>query len=206
MEDLLTKTDQLRSIRDEVWALKESSLYEYRKKNNYYAVLGEGNHNADIMFIGEAPGENEAKTGRPFCGAAGRLLDELLASINLDRKKVYVTNIVKDRPPGNRDPLPSEIALYAPFLERQITIIQPKVIATLGRFSMTFILQKLGMSEQGETISRLHGQLLSGKLEYGDIKIVPLYHPAVALYNATSKKTLLEDFAILKSFLDRDAF
>lgn len=198
MVDTMDKTEQLRKIRDEVLNLKESPLYAYRTEHHYYPVLGEGNHDADIMFIGEAPGENEAKTGRPFCGAAGRLLDELLVSIGLDRKKVYVTNIVKDRPPGNRDPMPAEIALYSPFLERQIHIIQPKIIATLGRFSMSYILKMYDMPEQTETISRLHGRLLSTKAPYGDINIIPLYHPAVALYNASSKVTLMKDFEVLK--------
>ncbi|PJF40623.1 MAG: uracil-DNA glycosylase, partial [Phototrophicales bacterium] len=135
------RTEQLRQIRDEVLNLTESPLYSYRKQNGYFPVIGQGNHYADIMFIGEAPGENEAKTGVPFCGASGRVLDELIASIGLRREAVYITNIVKDRPPANRDPNKQEIELYSPFLVRQINIIQPKVIATLGRFSMEFILK-----------------------------------------------------------------
>lgn len=195
------KTEKLKQIRDEVWNLKESPLYEYRRKNKYYPVLGEGNHNAIIMFIGEAPGRNEAETGRPFCGAAGRILDELLESIGLDRKEVYVTNIVKDRPPENRDPESLEIKLYAPFLERQIEIIKPKVVATLGRFSMKFILEKFSLPEQLEPISRLHGRILKSKAKFGEIKIVPLYHPAVAIYSASTKDTLKKDFQILKEFI-----
>src|SRR3989344_4714607 len=97
------------------------------------------------MFIGEAPGKNEAATGRPFCGVSGRILDELFVSAGIDRKNVYVTNIVKDRPPANRDPLPEEISTYARFLDRQIDIIQPKVIATLGRFSMDYIMRQFGL-------------------------------------------------------------
>jgi uracil-DNA glycosylase family 4 len=143
------KTEKLKEIKDEILNLKESSLYAYRTENHYFPVIGEGNHDAHIVFIGEAPGENEAKTARPFCGASGRILDELLASIDLDRKSVYVTNIVKDRPPGNRDPLPSEIALYGPFLMRQIEIIQPKVIATLGRFSMQWVLEQFKSESAG---------------------------------------------------------
>jgi uracil-DNA glycosylase family 4 len=197
----MTKTDNLRKILDEVWNLKSSPLYEYRTKNSYYPVLGEGNHDAAIIFVGEAPGENEAKQGRPFVGAAGRVLTVLIESIKLKREDVYITNIVKDRPPGNRDPSPEEIKLYAPFLVRQIEIIKPKVIATLGRFSMTFILQTLNMPEQTQTITRLHGRTLYGHMEYGDVTIVPLFHPAVALYNPATKKSLEEDFQVLKNFL-----
>lgn len=197
----MSKSDQLKKIRDEIWNLKKSPLYEYRVKNKYYPVIGEGNHDAKIIFIGEAPGENEAKTARPFCGAAGRILDELLQSINLDRKEVYITNIVKDRPPGNRDPLPVEIEFYSPFLERQIEIIKPSAIATLGRFSMKFILEKFSMPEKDMSISQLHGKDLDTEASYGKIKIIPLYHPAVALYKNSSKKELEKDFQILKLFL-----
>lgn len=197
----MNKTDLLKNIRDRVWNLKESPLYEYRRKNKYYPVLGEGNHDAKIIFIGEAPGRNEAETGRPFCGAAGKILDDLLKSVNVARKDVYITNIVKDRPPENRDPLPSEIELYAPFLEEQIDIIQPKVIATLGRFSMTFILEKFDVLEKTESISKLHGKVLDAKASFGQIKIIPLYHPAVAIYNAKSKDILIKDFQTLKNFL-----
>lgn len=192
-------TEQLKKIRDEIWNLKESPLYKYRTENKYYPVIGEGNHDADIMFIGEAPGKNEAESGRPFCGAAGKLLTHLIESIGLDRKDVYITNIVKDHPPENRDPTPEEIKLYSPFLTRQIEIIQPKVIATLGRFSMWFILEKFDLPEKTQTISKLHGTLLNAKTAYGTIKIAPLYHPAVALYNGSTKKVLEEDFKILKT-------
>ena|SRR3989344_457709 len=197
----MDKTEELRKIRDKVWNLKESPLYSYRKKNKYYPVIGEGSHDAHIIFIGEAPGRNEAETGRPFCGAAGRILDELLESIGVNRKDVYVTNIVKDRPPENRDPLPLEIKLYAPFLEEQIDIIKPKVIATLGRFSMRFILEKFNLPEQTQSISSLHGRVLNAETKFGSVKIIPLYHPAVAIYNATSEETLKKDFEALRGFL-----
>lgn len=187
----------MKDIRDDVIALKESPLYEYRTKNNYHAVLGEGNHNADIMFIGEAPGENEAKTGRPFCGAAGRVLDEMIESIGLQREDVYITNIVKDRPPGNRDPEPEEIELYAPFLDRQVDVIEPKVIATLGRFSMEYIMNRFGLGEQVTRISDMHGHTFTAKRPWGTVEIVPLYHPAVALYRNSMKETMLEDFKVI---------
>lgn len=191
------RTEQLREIRDEIANLTESPLYEYRQENGYFPVIGQGNHYAQIMFIGEAPGENEAKTGRPFCGASGRVLDELLASIELGREDVYVTNIVKDRPPKNRDPHRDEIKLYSPFLVRQIDIIQPEIIATLGRFSMEFVLKLFDAPEKTEKISRLHGRKIKVTTGYGEAHVVPLYHPAVALYNAGQKDTLLEDFKVL---------
>ena len=190
----------MREIRDEVLNLKESPLYEYRTRNKYYPVLGEGDHDAGIMFIGEAPGKNEAQTGKPFCGAAGRILDELLEHIGVSRADVYVTNIVKDRPPENRDPLPSEIAVYGPYLDKQIEIIQPKVIATLGRFSMKYIMEKFGLGEDLGPISQIHGKVFETETSFGKIKIVPLYHPAVAIYNANSKEELKKDFKILKQF------
>ncbi len=195
------KIAALQKIKDEVVALKESPLYEYRTSNNYVPVLGEGSHDSHIMFIGEAPGEQEAKTGRPFCGRSGKLLDELLASIGMDRKKVYVGNLVKDRPQDNRDPEPEEIALYGPFLERQIEIIQPKVIVTLGRYSMKYIFDTYGLSSVLQPVSKIHGKTFTGQAFYGEVAIVALYHPAVALYNGSMKSVLLEDFKVLKQYI-----
>jgi uracil-DNA glycosylase family 4 len=193
------RTEQLRKIKDEIVAAKNSPLYDFRVKNNFLPVIGEGDHYAKIMFIGEAPGKNEALTGRPFCGAAGRILDELLQSIDIDRKNVYVTNIVKDRPPFNRDPLPEEIEFYAPFLVRQIEIIKPEVIATLGRFSMAYIMKKFGLESELKSISVMHGKIFNAETSYGITKIIPFYHPAVAVYG-TSKEILKKDFKILQSF------
>ena len=197
----LNRTEQLRAIKDEVLNLTHSPLYEYRQRGGYYPVIGQGSHYADVMFIGEAPGKNEAETGRPFCGASGRVLDELLESIDLRREQVYVTNIVKDRPPNNRDPHRSEIDLYAPFLERQINIIQPPVIATLGRFSMTFILRRFHAPQANQRISQLHGTVISVQSDYGRVAVVPLFHPAAALYNPNQRATLLADFQVLKRFI-----
>jgi uracil-DNA glycosylase len=193
----------LQQIRDEIWNLKKSPLYKYRTQNKYYPVIGEGNHNAAIIFIGEAPGEKEALSGRPFAGAAGRIFDELLTSIKLDRKDVYVSNLVKDRPPGNRDPKPEEIALYGPFLEQQIKIIKPKVIVSLGRYSLQYLLTHFNRPEAGQTISKLHGKPLDIKTDYGKAVLLPLYHPAVALYSSSQKPTLLEDFKVLKKFIKK---
>jgi uracil-DNA glycosylase family 4 len=195
------KREAIVTITQQVEALEESPLYAYRVENNYHAVIGEGSLDAAIMFIGEAPGAQEAKTGRPFVGASGRVLDELLESIGLRREDVYITNVVKDRPPENRDPRADEVALYAPFLGRQIEIIQPRVIATLGRFAMDFILARYELPQQGEKISKLHGKPLEIEAGYGPLTFVPLYHPAVALYNRNQRGTLEEDFATLAACL-----
>lgn len=193
------RTEKMRAIRDEILVLTASPLYAYRRQNNYYPVIGEGSHEARVMFIGEAPGKNEALSGRPFCGVAGKILDELLASINLPRAAVYVTNIVKDRPPENRDPLPEEIAIYAPFLDRQIEIIQPEIIATLGRFSMQYLMQKFGLAAALRSISQIHGQLFSAQAGFGPLKILPLYHPAATIYNQSLRADLFTDFKKLCS-------
>lgn len=193
-----TKTDMMREIRDEVIHLTDSPLYTNRVENKVHPVIGEGSHDAQIMFVGEAPGKNEAETGKPFCGAAGKILDELLESINIPRAEVYVTNIVKDRPPQNRDPLPEEIEIYAPFLDRQIDIIQPKFIATLGRFSMDYIMRKFGLENEMGPMGAMHGKAFSAEASYGKVQIVPLYHPAASLYNRSLKETLLEDFKQLQ--------
>ena len=195
------RTERLRAIKDEIVGLTESPLYEYRKANRYFPVIGQGNHYADIMFVGEAPGKNEAETGRPFCGASGRVLDELLTSVGLTREQVYVTNIVKDRPPNNRDPLKSEIDLYAPFLMRQINIIQPQVIATLGRFSMEFILKRFHAFQASQKISQLHGKVIRVQTAYGQSSVLPLFHPAAALYNPNQRTTLEADFQALRQFI-----
>jgi len=202
METNSSKTEELKKVRDEVWNLTASPLYQYRMDNKYYPVLGEGSHDAKIIFIGEAPGRNEAEKGRPFCGAAGKILDELLLQIGIPRASVYITNIVKDRPPENRDPLPTEIAVYAPFLDRQIEIIEPKIIATLGRFSMDYIMKRYGLREELLPIGKLHGTKHTAHMPYGAVYIVPLYHPAVAIYNRTTKETLEKDFLIIKKLLD----
>lgn len=199
---MVDKAEVIREIRDEVLNLTQSPLYEYRVKNNYFPVIGYGDLDAKIMFIGEAPGENEAKSGKPFVGKSGKLLDEMLGTIGITRESVYITNIVKDRPPDNRDPSKDEITLYAPFLDRQIESLQPQVIATLGRFSMEFVLIKFNAPEKTQKISVLHGKVIKVQAPYGEIAVVPLFHPATALYKADQRSTLFEDFQILKQFLD----
>ena len=200
------RDEALKKIKDEVVALDTSLLYLERVKNKYFPVIGEGNHSAEIMFVGEAPGENEAKTGRPFCGRAGKVLDELLASVGIARKDVYVTNIIKDRPPANRDPYPDEIATYAPFLDRQIEIIKPKVVVTLGRFSMQYVMNHYGLEWELAPISVLHGHVfdINFSAEDGPAsggKFVPFYHPAAAIYNQHLLGTLKEDFKVLKTLV-----
>jgi len=190
----------MKMIRDEILVLKESPLYGFRTEHKYFPVIGEGNHEAKIMFVGEAPGQNEAKTGRPFCGAAGKVLDKLLDHVGIPRASVYITNIVKDRPPENRDPTSLEIEVYGPFLDRQIEILQPKVIATLGRYAMGYIMKKFDLDLELEPISKAHGKSYKTKASYGDIDIVTLYHPCMAVYNPNNIDLLKKDFETLKNF------
>ncbi len=187
---------ELYKIKEEIINLKSLPLYNERKKNNFLPVIGEGNHFAKIMFVGEAPGKNEAKTGRPFCGEAGKVLDILLMSQNIKRSDVYITNIVKDKPPNNRDPFPKEISAYSPFLERQIKLINPKVLVSLGRHSMNYFFEKFNIEK--EAISLCHGKVFKIK----GMDFLTLYHPAVAVYNRTKIDILKKDFKILKKYYE----
>lgn len=158
-------------------------------------VMGDGNIDTDIVFIGEAPGKNEDETGLPFVGAAGKFLNEMLATIDMNRDDIYITNIVKYRPPNNRDPLPEEKAAFWPYLVRQLDIIRPKIVVTLGRHSMEYFLPE-------QKISMIHGD--PKRISFGDTKIVivPLYHPAAALYNGSLRATLIEDFMKLPTIIN----
>lgn len=176
------KQKELDEVASDVKNLRLGNLYQTAT----HAVPGEGNPDADILFIGEAPGFFEDQQGRPFVGNAGKLLDKMLSSINLKRQDVFITNIIKHRPPDNRDPLPEEIKLYAPFLKRQIKIIEPKIIATLGRFSMNLFLPEA-------KISLSHGRTF----QVGKYLILPLYHPAAALRAGNILRELENDFAKL---------
>lgn len=155
-------------------------------------VFGDGNPDADIVFIGEAPGKNEDLQGLPFVGAAGRFLDEMLAMIGLKRQDVYITNIVKYRPPNNRDPLPEEKVAFLPYLKSQLEVIQPKLVVTLGRHSLNCFLPDL-------QISRVHGQ----PKRYQGRVFLPLFHPAAALYNGGMRQTLIDDFALIPAILQK---
>jgi len=159
-------------------------------------VMGDGNVNADIVFIGEAPGKNEDLQGLPFVGAAGKFLNEMLAAADMDRSDVYITNIVKYRPPNNRDPLPAEKKAFWPYLLKQLQIIDPKVVVTLGRHSMEHFLP-------GMKISEVHGH--AERIQFGDHKlvVVPLYHPAAALYNGGMRQTLIDDFLLVPKIVEQ---
>ena len=150
-------------------------------------VMGAGNADADIVLVGEAPGKNEDEQGLPFVGAAGKFLNEMLASAGMNREDVYITNIVKYRPPNNRDPLLEEKKAFWPYLLKQLQIIEPKIVVTLGRHGMEYFLP-------GQYISKIHGQPKRIQLGDHEIVIVPLYHPAAALYNGSMRQTLIDDF------------
>lgn len=156
-------------------------------KSALQLVFGTGNPDADIVFIGEAPGKKEDETGLPFVGASGRFLDEMLAASDLSRDDVYITNIVKYRPPNNRDPSNLEKQEFLPYLMRQIEVIDPKVVITLGRHSGSVFMPDLVISDD-------HG--VPREVQFGDseYKIIPLYHPAVALYNGSKRQVLIDDF------------
>jgi uracil-DNA glycosylase family 4 len=146
------------------------------------------------MFIGEAPGFHEDQQGRPFVGAAGRFLEELLESIGLTREDVFITNVIKCRPPGNRDPLPEEIEACEPYLDRQIELLQPKLVVTLGRFSMTRAFPKA-------RISHIHGQ----PRKIGGVVYYPMYHPAAALHQPSLRRTVVEDMLRIPELMEQAA-
>jgi DNA polymerase len=181
-EEILTQ------VAKEVSVCQKCALYHSRKK----AVPGEGPANADIMLIGEGPGFHENEQGRPFVGAAGNFLNELLAEAGLKRPDVWIGNVVKCRPPNNRDPLPEELAACNEYLERQIAAINPKIIITLGRYSM-------GKFMPGAKISSVHGQMR----RTGERHVIPMFHPAAALHQAALKPAILKDFSQLPKLLEQ---
>jgi uracil-DNA glycosylase family 4 len=178
-------------------------------------VFGAGNPDAEMVFIGEAPGKNEDIQGEPFVGAAGKFLSEMLSTIGLKREDIYITNIVKYRPPNNRDPLPGEKQAFLPYLERQLEVIKPKLIVTLGRHSMDSLLPGLKISEVHGQPKRIKIRLRSKELGVGSKEekhksedivtwvILPLFHPAAALYNGGLRQTLIDDFALVPSILEK---
>lgn len=171
-------------------------------------VMGNGNPDADMVFIGEAPGKKEDEQGVPFVGAAGKFLDEMLDTINLTRDYVYVTNIVKYRPPGNRDPHPEEKQAFWPYLEQQLAILEPKLIVTLGRHSMEAFLPSFKISQIHGQPKRVRVQSTKQKVKRTEQTgmmtrvIMPLYHPAAALYNGGMRQTLIDDFAKIPKVLE----
>jgi len=195
----MSKRALMAEVEEEVKACRKCGLWAHRKN----PVVGSGSLDAPVMFIGEAPGYWEDVQGKPFVGAAGRLLDQLLSSINLSRSEVYIGNLLKCRPPKNRDPQPKEIEACTPYLNRQIKIIKPRIIVTLGRHSTAYVLSKIGLRAAG--ITRLHGRVYEAKLFGLPVVVIPMYHPAAALYKAALKKEMERDFQILKrELLDRE--
>jgi DNA polymerase len=184
----VTSDDVLKQIAREVAVCQKCALYHSRKK----AVPGEGSANSEVIFIGEGPGFYENEQGRPFVGAAGKFLDELLTQAGLKREEVFIGNVVKCRPPSNRDPMPEEIAACNEYLDRQIAAINPKVIVTLGRYSMAKFLPNA-------KISSVHGQAI----QIGGRLVVPMYHPAAALHQPSLKSDVERDFARLPEQIAR---
>jgi len=181
-------SSELQLIHSEVLECTKCELHKSRTK----AVPGEGPHDARIMFVGEGPGQNEDEQGRPFVGAAGKFLTELLESIGLKRSDVFITNIVKCRPPNNRAPRKSEIEACNPYLRSQIRLINPRIVCALGTPAITTL-----MGDE-YSASKFHGKSLTK----GEVTILPMYHPAAALYDASLKETIFHDFQILKQLLE----
>ncbi|RLG91693.1 MAG: uracil-DNA glycosylase [Candidatus Hecatellales archaeon] len=188
----MSEKERLLKLAEEAKNCVRCRLYKTRKN----VVFGDGPLDSPIMLIGEAPGYWEDLKGKPFVGAAGKFLDKLLALAGLDRGKVYITNVVKCRPPGNREPKPDEVEACRPYLEEQINLIKPKIICTLGNVASTYLLQKFGFRVQ--PMGRIHGKVF----EVNQLKIIPLYHPATALYKPPIKTVLEEDWMLLKARLE----
>ena len=193
MTDAAERASALRAYADETAGCTRCALAHGRTQ----VVFGVGNAEADLMFVGEAPGFHEDQQGIPFVGQAGKLLDRLLGGIGLQRSDIYVANVLKCRPPQNRDPMPEEIAACEPHLFRQIELIQPKLVATLGNFATKLLSGKpLG-------ITRVHGQEQQVQLGSSRVTLYPLYHPAAALYTPSMLKVLEQDFARNPELIDR---
>lgn len=194
----MSKQDELDKIKQQILADKVCPELAAQATQ---LVFGDGNPGAKLVFIGEAPGKNEDLTGKPFVGAAGKFLNEMLASIGLNREDIYITNIVKYRPPNNRDPFPEEKKAFLSYLQAQLEVIQPVMVATLGRHSLSCFLPDV-------QISKVHGHPMRIRLKFSSsdaagfpIVIMPLFHPAAALYNGSMRSTLMEDFARVPAVL-----
>ena len=197
MDLVLEVEKEINQLTQDVANCKKCELCKTRKN----PVVGNGSLDSCVMFIGEAPGYHEDMQGVPFVGRAGKVFDELLQSIELKREEVYVCNILKCRPPDNRNPFDSEIKACTPYLDRQITTIKPKVIGTLGNFATSYILKKFGL--EVEKIGKIHGKTFHIKNLLFDAKIIPVYHPAAATYNPNMKSVLMDDFKIIGSHLSK---
>lgn len=194
----MSKQDLIKKVEAEVVVCTKCGLWRGRQN----AVPGEGDINAIVMFVGEAPGHWEDVKGRPFVGAAGKFLDEMLSRIGLSRSEVYIANILKCRPPENRDPLPIEVKACTPFLDRQIQIIKPRLIVTLGRHSTSYILSKAGFKDV-EGITKLRGKVYAADVLGLRVSVIPTYHPAAALYSAKYRGGLEGDFQLLGVELEK---
>jgi len=219
------KQQQLDSVRQ---AIVDNTICPQLAAQATNLVMGDGNVDADIVFIGEAPGKNEDEQGLPFVGAAGKFLNEMLAQAGMVRGDVYITNIVKYRPPNNRDPLPDEKAAFWPYLLKQLQIIQPKVVITLGRHSMEYFLpdmkisqvhgqpkrihfRKLQKTSEGDSLSAMQGSAETSTANGGfadesgawSVVLLPLYHPAAALYNGGMRQTLIDDFLMVPEIIKK---
>lgn len=187
-----TSADKAQALADIAKEIEAKGVTPHLKESATQLVFGVGSPNADIMFVGEAPGKNEDLKGEPFVGAAGKFLNEMLASIGLQRQDTYISNIVKYRPPDNRDPTPEEIEEFKPYLLKQIAVIRPKLVVFLGRHSMSVFLPEL-------KISQAHGK----PVRKGGQVYLPLFHPAAALYNGAMRQTLMDDFALIPAILKK---
>lgn len=188
-----SKLEQLEQIKADILS---KNICPHLAETATQLVLGDGHPDAEIVFIGEAPGKQEDEQGLPFVGASGRFLNEMLEAAGLVRSDVYITNIVKYRPPNNRDPLPEEKKAFWPYLMRQLEVIQPKVIITLGRHSGAYFIPNL-------VISKDHGMPRKVKYHDSEFLVIPLYHPAAALYNGSMRQTLIDDFMTAKAYADQ---
>lgn len=184
----MNKADKLAEIKQRILRDKVCDELSTQAKQ---LVFGYGSPSAKVVFVGEAPGKKEDETGLPFVGAAGRFLDEMLSSINLNREEIYITNIVKYRPPNNRDPLSAEKDQFLPYLLEELEAIKPVIVVTLGRHSMNCFLPE-------EQIGNIHGQLV----HKGGKVYLPLYHPAAALYNGGMRQVLIDDFMQIPKYLE----
>lgn len=192
--DITEKTRRIETLRHSIAACQRCALSETRTNT----VPGEGHVDADIMFIGEAPGRNEDLKGKPFVGRAGDIFDQLLSSVDLTREQIYLCNILKCRPPNNRNPQVGEIQACVGSLDIQIRVVDPLVIGTLGNFATMYILEKFSVPLR--KISELAGSVIPVESEFGAKKIVPLFHPAVATYSPSKIDTLIEHFQVFKHF------
>lgn len=190
----LSKQQKLDKIQEQI--IKDKVCPELAKQATQL-VFGDGNPDSEVVFIGEAPGKNEDLQGKPFVGAAGKFLDEMLEMVGLKREDVYITNIVKYRPPNNRDPLPEEKKAFLPYLQNQLEVIAPKVVVTLGRHSTNCFLPDLQISQAHGQPKRVKLRLKHDSKDVLDVVILPLFHPAAALYNGAMRQTLIDDFACI---------